>query len=266
MKSLTSWPRIAAVSLLFGALAACILAFTLTRSAIGSPDNPITPAPLGVIETDGTLDSSFNPGKLTNGLVMASALQADGKLIIAGPFSAVHGVSRPGIARLNVDGTLDLSFDPGAGPNTGVGDIALQPDGKIIIADFFNNVNGVPRAGIARLNSDGSLDPGYDPGAVISYDETGGGGGSIYDLVLQPDGKLVVVGQFFFIITGPGTSVPRSCVARFNSDGTFDPSFNPGAGPGNTVGSFGTYVYHAARQNLAGQRGQDHHLGDLRQF
>src|SRR4051812_9327769 len=107
MKSLPS--RIAAVSLLSGALAAGIMAFTLTRSAIGSPGRPLVQEPSGVIETDGTLDSTFNPGKITNGLVMASALQPDGKLIIGGQFSAVHGVSRPGIARLNVDGTLDLS-------------------------------------------------------------------------------------------------------------------------------------------------------------
>src|SRR4030095_891753 len=102
---------------------------------------------------------------------------------------------------------LDLSFDPGAGPNNGISHIVLQPDGKIIIADFFQTFNGVARSGIARLNSDGSLDTGYDPGAVISFNDNGGGGGSIYDLILQPDGKLVVFGQFFFIVTGPGTSV-----------------------------------------------------------
>jgi uncharacterized delta-60 repeat protein len=256
MKPITSLPRIAAVSLLVGALAAGILAFTSSRSAIGAPDHSVTQVPLGVIETDGTLDSSFNPGRITNGQVSASALQADGKLIIAGQFSEVHGVTRPSIARLNVDGTLDLSFDPGAGPDVGVGDVALQPDGKIIIAGFFHTVNGVNRTGLARLNSGGSLDTGFDPGSVISFDGTSGGGGSVNAIVLQPDGKLVVFGQFFFIITGPGTNAVRSCVARFNSDGTFDPSYNPGAGAVHSAGTFNTFVSHAARQNLGANAGK----------
>ena len=174
MKSIIS--RIAAVSLFFGALAASIMAFTLTRSAIGSPGRPMAQEPSAVIETDGTLDSTFNSGKITNGLVLDSALQPDGKLIITGQFSEVHGVARSSIARLNLDGTLDLSFDPGAGSDVGFGPISVQPDGKIIVAGFFHTVNGVARAGIARLNSDGSLDLGYDPGSVISFDGTGGGG------------------------------------------------------------------------------------------
>jgi len=257
MKRLTSFPRIAAVSLLFGALAAGILAFTAIKNAVGSPADPSQPGPLGVIETDGTLDSSFDAGNFTNGQVSASALQADGKLIIAGQFSEVHGVTRPSIARLNVDGTLDLSFDPGAGPDVGVGDVALQPDGKIIIAGFFHTVNGLDRAtGLARLNSDGSLDTSFDPGSVISFEGTAGGTGYVNGIVLQPDGKLVVFGQFFFIITGPGTNVARSCVARFNSDGTFDPSYNPGAGAVHSAGTFNTLVLHAARQNLGANAGK----------
>jgi uncharacterized delta-60 repeat protein len=254
MKSLTS--RIAAVSLLFGALAAGIMAFTLTRSAVGAPGRPIAQEPSGVIETDGTLDSSFNSGKISDGLVSDSALQLDGKVIIAGQFSEVHGVSRPGIARLNVDGTLDLSFDPGVGPNTGPGDLAVQPDGKIIIAGFFTTVNGINRAGLARLNSDGSLDTGFDPGSVISFDGASAGGGQVYGVVLQPDGKVVVFGQFFFVMTGPGTSVPRSCVARFNSDGTFDPTYNPGGGAAHSLGTFTTFIFHAARQNLGANAGK----------
>ena len=256
MKSITS--RIAAVSLLFGALAAGILAFTLTRSAIGSPDNPITPAPLGVIETDGTLDTAFNPGRLTNGQVSASALQADGKLIIAGQFSEVHGVTRPSIARLNVDGTLDLSFVPGFVSSLTFftfSAMSLQTDGKIVLAGNFETVSGVFRT-IVRLNSDGSLDTGFDPGSVISFDGTGGGSGFVNAIVLQPDGKLVVFGQFFFITTGPGTNVARSCVARFNSDGTFDPSYNPGAGAVHSAGTFNTFVFHAARQNLGANAGK----------
>src|SRR5205085_9255497 len=120
------------------------------------------------------------------------------------------------------------------------------PDGKIIVAD----------PGLARLNSDGSLDAGFNPGSVISYDGSSGGNGFVYAVVLQPDGKVVVFGQFFFIITGPGTNVPRSCIARFNSDGTFDPTYNPGAGAVHSAGTFSTAVYHAARQNLGANAGK----------
>ena len=240
---------------MFGALAAGLLAFTSAKRAVGSPDNPITLGPSGVIETDGTLDSSFNPGKLTNGQVSASALQADGKLIIAGQFSEVHGVTRPSIARLNVDGTLDLSFVPGFISSSIISAMSLQTDGKIILAGSFETVSGVFRT-IVRLNSDGSLDTGFDPGSVISFDGTSGGGGSVNAIVLQPDGKLVVFGQFFYIITGPGTNVPRSCVAQFNSDGTFDPSYNPGAGAVHSLGTFSTFVFHAARQNLGANAGK----------
>jgi uncharacterized delta-60 repeat protein len=263
MKRITSLPRIAAMSLLFGALAAGILAFTVARSAIGSPRDPMPQGP-GVIETDGTLDASFNAGNFTNGQVFAAVLQADGKLLIAGQFSKVHGAARNGIARMNADGTLDLSFDPGVGSDIGVGGVVPQTDGKIIIAGgFFSRFNGVSRpAAIARLNSSGSLDPSFDPGRGISLDGSDDGNGNaispgtISSVVLQADGKLVVFGNFFFIITGPGTSVARSCVARFNSDGTFDPSYNPGAGAVNSLGTFNTFVLHAVSQNVGANAGK----------
>ena len=255
MKQITTLSRIAAVSLLFGALAASILAFTIIRSAIGSPDHPITQGPLGVIETDGTLDSSFNAGRFTNGLVTASTLQPDGKLLIGGQFTVVHGVGRQCIARLNADGTLDGSFVPGFVSATSIQTISLQTDGRIIICGSIETVSGVFRS-IVRLNSDGSLDASFDPGRKISYDglDDGNGNatfpGTVYAAVLQADGKFVVVGQFFFIITGPGTNVARSCVARFNSDGTFDASYNPGAGAVQSTFPGGAVAFYAARQRV----------------
>jgi uncharacterized delta-60 repeat protein len=264
MKRITFLPRIAALGLLFGALAAGVPAFTAIKNAAGSQSDPVTQGPLGLIETDGTLDSSFNSsGKFSNGQVSASVLQSDGKLLIAGQFSEVHGVTRHNIARLNTDGTLDLSFDPGVGPDIGVGGIALQADGKMIVFNFFQAVSGVSRpASLARLNSDGSLDASFDPGRAISFDGNDDGSGTatspghVYALIPQPDGKFVVMGQFFFIITGPGTNVARSGIARFNSDGTFDPSLNPGAGPVQSGDPGNTVVYHAARQALGANAGK----------
>ena len=149
----------------------------------------------------------------------------------------------------------------------------VQPDGKIIVFNGFGRFNGVNRfASIARLNSDGSLDTAFDPGRGISLDgvDDGSGGalnpGFVHSVVLQPDGKIVVVGRFFHIITGPGTSVPRSCVARFNSDGTFDPSFDPGTGALNTLEPANTVVSHAVRQNVGANTGKIVIQGDFDEF
>ena len=213
------------------------------------------------IETDGALDQAFDAGTFTNGLILAAVLQPDGKLLIGGAFGKVHGVARTGIARLQADGTLDSSFDPGAGPDFGVTGIIVQPDGKIIIFGSFTTVSGISRAAsIARLNSDGSLDTAFNPGRVISYDGLDDGSGNatspgyVNSVVLQPDGKLVVVGNFFYVITAPSTSVARSCVARFNSDGTFDPSYNPGTGVRLLSGSVG--LIYAVRQGLGANSGK----------
>ena len=255
MKSLISWPRIAAVSLLFGALAACLLAFTLTRSAIGSPDKPITPGPAGVIETDGTLDTTFDAGTITNGLVIASTYQSDGKLLIAGQFTKVHGVFRAGIARLNADGTLDTSFDPGTGSDLGVGGVLVQPDGKILLWKFFhvfNDEGGL--ASLVRLNSNGSTDTSFNVGHNLGG-TTVFNAPAVYSVVLQGDGKIVVGGQFSFVIT-PGGTVSRSRVARFNSDGTLDPTFDPGAGAVSALGEENNFVFNAAAQSIGPNAGK----------
>ncbi len=224
---------------------------------------PIQTLPQNTFQTDGGLDPLFNAGNITNGEVNAAILQPDGKLLIGGHFTKVNGVTRQSVARLNADGTLDLTFDPGAGPDAGIGiptisgGMLLQPDGKIIIyGSLFTQVNGVPRSGIARLNSDGSLDSSFDPAHGLSLDGadtivpgTPDNPGTASAVVLQADGKIVVTGQFFFVITGPSMNVARSCVARFNSDGSFDSSYNPGAGLNNTADPTLTSGDFAVRQS-----------------
>jgi uncharacterized delta-60 repeat protein len=204
------------------------------------------------------LSSTFDAGKFTNGQVSASVLQpADGKLLIAGSFAKVNGVARKNIARLNPDGTLDLSFDPGVGPDSDINGMILQPDGKILIFGFFSTISGVARnASAARLNSDGSLDASFDPGSVLALDTsdtitpgTPDNPGFVSAIVLQSDNKIVVTGSFFFAFTGAHATVPRSCVARFNSDGTFDATFNPGAGLNLVATPTSTSGNYAARQS-----------------
>jgi uncharacterized delta-60 repeat protein len=161
----------------------------------------ISPKVAEPIEPDGTLDLTFNAGEFTNGQVKTSALQPDGKVLIGGLFSKVQGVERVGIARLNTDGNLDSSFVPAAGIVFNAKKVILQPDGKIIVVATYSNVN------LVRLNSDGSLDNTFNPDHTISIDGLDDGAGNatnrgeVKSALLQPDGKIVVVGRFFYILT-----------------------------------------------------------------
>ena len=97
------------------------------------------------------------------------ARTTDAKLLIGGLFTSFNGSSRPYVARLNRDGSLDGGFNPGTGPNNALVGLALQSDGKPIIGGFFTAVGGQSFRYLrvckptARLNSDSSLDPGSNP-------------------------------------------------------------------------------------------------------
>src|SRR6476620_3591963 len=113
----------------------------------------------------GILDPTFNPddkgfgiGDGITGTVRTTAVQPDGKVLVAGWFHAYDGTYRYRIARLKADGTLDTSFDPGYGASGTVTAMVLQPDGKILIGGVFVSYQNTLVPAIARLNSDGSLD------------------------------------------------------------------------------------------------------------
>src|SRR5206468_1632456 len=75
----------------------------------------------------------------------------DGKIIIGGDFTTYSGTTRNRIARINADGTLDASFNPGTGASGTVYSTAVQSDGKIIIEGSFTSYNGTGRNRIARV-------------------------------------------------------------------------------------------------------------------
>lgn len=183
------------------------------------------------INPDGTVDASFNPGASLT--VYAIIVQADGKILVGGEFSRMGGggsgsTTRNRLARLNPDGSLD-SFDPGAskpGASAIIYTMAQQPDGKIVVGGYFNGLGGgnggTVRNYIGRINADGTLDAGFNPGATFMVNA----------LVLQPDGKIVVGGDFTGLGGGGGTApagVARGNIGRLNADGSVDISFNPGA-------------------------------------
>jgi uncharacterized delta-60 repeat protein len=116
------------------------------------------------LNSDGTLDSSFNQG-IDYGFVSSVVVQSDGRIVIAGNFTNISGASRKYVARLHASGSLDTSFDPGIGPNGYpyggyVAALSAQSDGRILVGGYFTNIAGHSRNYIARLNADGSRTPG----------------------------------------------------------------------------------------------------------
>ena len=180
---------------------------------------------IGRLNPDGSLDTSFNPG--ANDWVLALAVQADGKILVSGLFTTLGGggtgtTTRNHIGRLNADGSLDTSFDPGA--NGSVFALAVQADGKILVGGGFTTLGGggtgtTTRNRIGRLNPDGTLDTSFDPGASSG----------VYALAVQADGKILVGGDFTTLGGGGTGTTTRNRIGRLNPDGSLDTSFNPGA-------------------------------------
>lgn len=190
------------------------------------------------IGNDGVLDPSFEPTTERQGSVTAMAVESNGKIVVAGDFSRVNGVERNTIARLNADGSVDLSFDPGDGFNGAINTVAVQSDGKILVGGSFTIFRGVVRPSIARLNLDGQLDEGFDP-IVISAS-----GAAVYSIAVQTDGRIVIGGNFDSV-----NSSPRSGFARLMSSGATDIPFAPILG-GATVRSI--YLESSGRIMVGG--------------
>jgi uncharacterized delta-60 repeat protein len=157
------------------------------------------------INANGSLDTGFDPGTGASSGVKAIALQPNGKIIIGGFFSTYNDMPRRYITRLNTDGSLDTDFETGMRANDYVLTMALQPDGKILIGGTITNYDGTSRNRIARLNADATLDTGFDPGM--------GANNLIQTLAQQPDGKILIGGNFTNYY---GT--PRNRIARVNGD------------------------------------------------
>ncbi len=178
----------------------------------------------------GSLDPAYNPDNnpLTsppqmgnpgaNGAVYGIALQPDGKAVLVGSFSVVNVVARNHIARMNTDGSLDTTYDPGTGANGLVTCVDVGPDGKAVIGGAFTSINGQQRYRIARLNADGALDTSFNTG--------GGADGIVWSVDVLNSGKVLIAGAFRTV-----NGFPRNFVARLNSDGSVDETFDPGSGP-----------------------------------
>jgi uncharacterized delta-60 repeat protein len=138
-------------------------------------------------------DFATTPARGVAGVIEAVANAPTGGVYLAGDFSSVHGIPRSRVARLLPDGEVDTSFDPGAGPDGDVTAMAVQADGKVVIGGYFSNVAGIPRAGLARLSANGSLDLTFDPGAGLRNTN---GPTFVRALLPRSDGSLWVGGAF----------------------------------------------------------------------
>jgi uncharacterized delta-60 repeat protein len=190
---------------------------------------------LARLNTNGSVDSTFNPVNGPNGDVNAIVIQPDGAIIIGGTFIGYNGFARGGIARVLTNGTLDSSFDPGVGTGGNVFALALQHNGQIVLGGRFVQYAGINRTFIARVSSNGSLDQGYNP---VPDDW-------VQSLAVEPDDRILV-GGFFTMINAVG----RSRIARLNTNGSVDVTFDPGFGFVGSLTNDATQVRGIALQQF----------------
>ena len=187
------------------------------------------------LNSNGSVDTNFKPGIGVNGPVYALALQANGQIVIGGNFTSVNGTNMNCVARLNTDGSLDTSFNPGVGPTIFVdGDfipgtvnaLVVDSSGRVVIGGDFDGVSGGDNGGIARLNLDGSLDNTFSSG-IGTYNPDSGITEPVYVLALEGN-QILVGGSFAYM-----ELASYNGLVRLNSDGTIDTTFNPGTGTYN---------------------------------
>jgi len=140
-------------------------------------------------------------------------VQPDGRMLVGGLFTNIAGVGRPGLARLEPDGTADLSFDAGA--PWWVSALARQPDGKILVGGSFSTLGFGAATNLGRLLPNGSLDTNFN--AQVN--------GSVHTILLRPDGWILVGGAFSEV-----NGVARTNLALLHPNGTLDETFDPRPG------------------------------------
>lgn len=198
---------------------------------------------------DGSLDPSFGSGgkvvtaSATPDFAHALALQADGKIVLAG-----GSVSSMVVARYNTDGSADTGFG-GTGRVAVTGGlvvaygVAVQGDGKIVAAGTGLGSGGVNLDfAMVRLLADGTLDSGFGTGGVVTT-ELGTTDDEANSVALQADGKIVLGGR-----TGNGAASGDLAVVRYLSDGTLDPAFGTGGKVMGAAHASGTYGRRLAIQ------------------
>lgn len=215
-----------------------------------------------VVGRPGALDTSFAGGGGKLVLPMgdgddygnALAVQADGKILIAGRTG--EGGGDFAIARLDRDGVLDPTFGSGGKVRTAIGSgsdtanaIAVQPDGKIVVAGSAVMMGTGQDFALVRYLPDGTLDASFGDGGRVTTSFTDDSD-TAYTLLLQPDGKIVVAGD-----ANEGTSGLDFAIARFDANGALDASFGQGGKATTSIAANGgrDSIYALALQDVAGE-------------
>ena len=152
------------------------------------------------LNADGSLDDTFATVSATNASgfnedIYAMTLQPNGRILIGGTFTAINGIPRNRVARIHGNGSLDETFNVGAGPNAEVRALATDSLGRIYIGGNFTNVNGIVRMRIARLTSQGAVDTEFEPST--------GANDSVLAIVVRETGPWpVLVGGAFTTMRG----------------------------------------------------------------
>jgi uncharacterized delta-60 repeat protein len=166
----------------------------------------------------------------TDPIPYSSAIQTDGKIVAAGE-TVLGSFKVFTLVRYNLNGSLDTSFNGTGIVTTAIGSgnsviksVAILPDGKIIAAGTcFNGTND--NFAVARYNTNGSLDTTFNGTGIVITAITNGNNARVYSSSLQPDGKIIVVGEDETVFPNGGISA-LAAVVRYNSNGSLDTSFN----------------------------------------
>ena len=177
------------------------------------------------LNSNGTEDTAFYPNLGTGftGAVYALAVQSDGKILVAGSFSFLNGVSRGSLVRLNSNGAEDTAFyaNMGTGFNGWVVSVAVQSDGKILAGGTYSFLNGAARNELVRLNSNGTEDTAFYANMGTGFNN------AVRSLAVQSDGKIVAGGAFSSL-----NGATKNRLVRINTDGTEDTAFYANLGTG----------------------------------
>ena len=227
------------------------------------------------LNADGSFDPTFNTSGtgITGYQVQTIAVQSDGKILVGGEFTdyddgSPHTVGN--IFRLNSDGTFDSSFSPGTGFDGAVASIAVQPDGKVVVGGSFTTYfdgPSHPTGNIARLNTNGTFDSGFYAGGGFSGSFSRGSSSNVFSLSLLSSGDVLVGGDFTNY--SDSTYHQIAGLARLNSSGALDTSFNSGNGFDKQVSTVivnndGSYLVGGAFTSF--HDGSPHAVGGIAQL
>src|SRR5262249_39724724 len=165
---------------------------------------------------------TFTPGAGASDNIRTLALQSDGKILIGGLFTSYGTVGLGRVARLQANGLLDPSFDPGSGADDQVRAIAVQAAGSIYIGGDFNSYKGVPRPALVRLTSTGALDFGFAT-SLRSKDR-------VRAILVETNGSVLAGGSFDTV-----SGIARTNFARLLTNGVPDSTLLSANGPNDEV-------------------------------